>query len=60
MTSYAMVKEPVDVFEAWAVVATRDPLGDRYVARYLTRSQAELMIEQLKAMMAAQTAVHEC
>jgi hypothetical protein len=40
--------------------ATSDPLGNRYVARYLTRSQAELMIEQLKAMMAAQTAVHVC
>jgi hypothetical protein len=42
------------------LMATSDPLGNRYVARYLTRSQAELMIEQLKAMMAAQTAVHVC
>jgi hypothetical protein len=44
-----------DVFEPWAVVAEGDDGQRRYVSRFRTASQAQIMLARLKATAEAQS-----
>lgn len=54
MTTYHLMQEQDDVFDdAWAIVATGLDGTQRWVARYLTFTQARTMVDRLSAVVEA-------